>query len=73
MNIESWYDEADALMREAVALGRAQTFGADRLSGSLQILGLVNRYRGHCAEDDRKRTPSYLQLLRSALEKTHGG
>ncbi len=53
MNVESRYVEADALLREAIAILRVDPSAAETLALSLQMLGLVNRYRGRFEEDER--------------------
>jgi serine/threonine-protein kinase len=53
MNVESRYDEADALLRDVVVIQRADPTSGNTLSTSLQLLGLVNRYRGRFDDDER--------------------
>ena len=58
-NIDSRYDEADQLLREAVTIQRANRGSANALSSTLQMLGLVNRYRGRFAEDELAQREAY--------------
>lgn len=51
-NLDSRYDDADALLREAVTLQRADPQRAAALASTLQILGFANRYRGRYADDE---------------------
>jgi serine/threonine-protein kinase len=62
-NVESRYDEADALLRDAVALQRADRSAAVELATTLQILGMVNRYRGRFADDESAQSEAYQILL----------
>lgn len=51
-NVDSRYDEADALLRQAVALQRADPTATAALASTLQMLGFANRYRGRFAADE---------------------
>ncbi len=51
-NVDSRYDEADALLRQTVALQRADPTATAALAASLQMLGFANRYRGRFAADE---------------------
>jgi len=64
MNVDSRYAEADGLLREAIALMRADRPSATALAISLQLLGLVNRYQGRFAEDERAQWEAYEILAR---------
>jgi tetratricopeptide (TPR) repeat protein len=57
--VDSRYDEADAVIREALALQPAEEQSSSLAASMLQMLGFANRYRGRFAEDERAQRESY--------------
>jgi serine/threonine-protein kinase len=59
MNLDSRYGESAALLQEVIELQRADQRSATGLGLTLQLLGLVRRYQGHFADDERAQWESY--------------
>ena len=70
-NIDSRYDEADQLLREAVAIQRTSRGSTIALSSTLQMLGLVNRYRGRFADDELAQREAYEITSTLARRRQH--
>jgi serine/threonine-protein kinase len=57
--IDSRYEEAEPLVQEAIRIQRADPTAAIGLGTTLQMHGMINRYLGRFAEDERAQRESY--------------